>query len=147
MPVLAPKKVASRLTPDRTKKPASSTARKTILLVEDDTFLAGMYVTKLELEGFRVILASDGEQAVVLAKKEIPQLMLLDIVLPKKSGFDVLKDVQADAATKGIPVILLTNLGQKEDVKKGLQLGATDYLIKAHFMPSEVVAKVKRLVK
>lgn len=140
MPVPAPKKVAARQTTDRSRK-------KTILLVEDDTFLAGMYVTKLELEGFRVILASDGEQAVVLAKREIPQLMLLDIVLPKKSGFDVLKEVQADAATKGIPVILLTNLGQKEDVKKGLQLGATDYLIKAHFMPSEVVAKVKRLVK
>jgi DNA-binding response OmpR family regulator len=140
MPATAPKKNAARPSADRMKK-------KTILLVEDDTFLAGMYVTKLELEGFRVALASDGEQAVVLAKKEIPQLMLLDIVLPKKSGFEVLKEVQADPTTKGIPVILLTNLGQKEDVKKGLQLGATDYLIKAHFMPSEVVSKVKRLVK
>lgn len=140
MPAPAPKKVAARPAPDRQKK-------RTILLVEDDTFLAGMYVTKLELEGFRVVLASDGEQAVVLAKKEIPQLMLLDIVLPKKSGFDVLREVQADPTTKGVPVILLTNLGQKEDVKKGLQLGATDYLIKAHFMPSEVVAKVKRLVR
>jgi DNA-binding response OmpR family regulator len=140
MPAPAPKKNAARPSADRPKK-------KTILLVEDDTFLAGMYVTKLELEGFRVVLASDGEQAVVLAKKEIPQLILLDIVLPKKSGFDVLREVQANATTKGVPVILLTNLGQKEDVKKGLQLGATDYLIKAHFMPSEVVAKVKRLVK
>jgi DNA-binding response OmpR family regulator len=135
-----PKKAIARSTVDRAKK-------RTILLVEDDTFLAGMYVTKLELEGFRVVLASDGEQAIVLAKKEVPQLMLLDIILPKKSGFDVLKEVKADAVTKGIPVILLTNLGQKEDVQKGLQLGATDYLIKAHFMPSEVVAKVKRLVK
>lgn len=121
--------------------------RLTILLVEDDTFLAGMYVTKLELEGFRVVLASDGEQAVMLAKKEIPNLMLLDIVLPKKSGFEVLKEVKAHAETKQVPVILLTNLGQKEDVQRGLKLGAVDYLIKAHFMPSEVVAKVKRLVK
>jgi DNA-binding response OmpR family regulator len=121
--------------------------RRTILLVEDDTFLAGMYVTKLELEGYRVVLASDGEQAVILAKKEIPNLMLLDIVLPKKSGFEVLKEVKAHAETKQIPVILLTNLGQKEDVQRGLKLGAIDYLIKAHFMPSEVVAKVKRLVK
>lgn len=140
MPAPAPKKVSARPVADRTKK-------KTILLVEDDTFLAGMYVTKLELEGFRVALASDGEQAVVMAKKEMPQLMLLDIVLPKKSGFEVLKEVKADATTKDIPVILLTNLGQKEDVKQGLRLGAIDYLIKAHFMPSEVVAKVKRLVK
>lgn len=154
MSAISLKKVVSRPSADRPKKPAheagrpaSPVGRKTILLVEDDTFLAGMYVTKLELEGFRVVLASDGEQAVVMAKKEIPQLMLLDIVLPKKSGFDVLKEVQADATTKGIPVILLTNLGQKEDVKKGIQLGATDYLIKAHFMPSEVVSKVKRLVR
>jgi len=121
--------------------------KKTILLVEDDTFLAGMYVTKLELEGFRVFLASDGEQAIILAKKEIPSLILLDIVLPKKSGFEVLAEVKKNISTKNIPVILLTNLGQKEDVQKGLKLGATDYLIKAHFMPSEVVAKVKRLVK
>ncbi|RJO59355.1 response regulator [Candidatus Parcubacteria bacterium] len=121
--------------------------KKTILLVEDDTFLAGMYVTKLELEGFRVLLASDGEQAVILAKKEIPNLLLLDIVLPKKSGFEVLQELKANGATKNIPVILLTNLGQKEDVQKGFKLGAKDYLIKAHFMPSEVVAKVKRLVK
>ncbi len=147
MPAPAPKKAPARPTADRAKKPGAPSGKKTILLVEDDTFLAGMYVTKLELEGFRVVLASDGEQAVVLAKREAPQLMLLDIILPKKSGFDVLQEVKADAATKAIPVILLTNLGQKEDVKKGLQLGATDYLIKAHFMPSEVVAKVKRLVK
>jgi DNA-binding response OmpR family regulator len=127
-------------------KPAAHSKRRTILLVEDDTFLAGMYVTKLELEGYRVVLASDGEQAVNLAKKEIPDLMLLDIILPKKSGFEVLKEVKAHLETKQIPVILLTNLGQKEDVQRGLKLGAADYLIKAHFMPSEVVSKVKRLV-
>ncbi len=142
MPVPAPKKQSA----DRAKKPAAA-SKRSILLVEDDSFLAGMYVTKLELEGYRVVLASDGEQAVAMAKREVPQLMLLDIVLPKKSGFEVLKEVKADATTKNIPVILLTNLGQKEDVQKGLQLGAMDYLIKAHFMPSEVVAKVKRLVK
>ncbi len=128
-------------------RPAEKSRKRTILLVEDDTFLAGMYVTKLELEGFRVVLASDGEQALVLAKREQPQLMLLDVVLPKKSGFDVLKEVKADPQTKATTVVLLTNLGQKEDVQKGFALGATDYLIKAHFMPSEVVAKVKRLVK
>lgn len=135
------KKVAATAAKTPTEK------KHTILLVEDDTFLAGMYVTKLELEGFHVVLASDGEQAVTLAQRDVPDLMLLDIVLPKKSGFDVLKEVKANALTKNVPVILLTNLGQKEDVQKGLDLGALDYLIKAHFMPSEVVAKVRRLMK
>ncbi len=130
-----------------TSRTAEKNRKRTILLVEDDTFLAGMYVTKLELEGFRVILASDGDQAVALAKREKPQLMLLDVVIPKKSGFDVLREVKADEDMKSITVILLTNLGQKEDVQKGFKLGASDYLIKAHFMPSEVVAKVKRLVR
>ncbi len=136
----APKKVPKG-------KPIAGKGKPLILLVEDDTFLAGMYVTKLELEGFRVNLATDGEQAIHMVKKEPPRIMLLDIVLPKKSGFEVLAAVKADAATKDVPVILLTNLGQKEDVQKGLKLGALDYLIKAHFMPSEVVTKVKRLVK
>lgn len=131
----------------KTSAKTESSGKRTILLVEDDTFLAGMYVTKLELEGFRVVLASDGEQAVTLAEREVPDIMLLDIVLPKKSGFEVLQEIKAHATTKDVPVILLTNLGQKEDVEKGLKLGALDYLIKAHFMPSEVVAKVKRLVK
>lgn len=147
MPTL--KKTETKKTPAARslKKPNGPGGKHTILLVEDDTFLAGMYVTKLELEGFRVVLASDGEQAVQLAEREVPDIMLLDIVLPKKSGFEVLKEIKAKPATKNVPVILLTNLGQKEDVQKGLQLGALDYLIKAHFMPSEVVSKVKRLLK
>jgi DNA-binding response OmpR family regulator len=118
-----------------------------IVLVEDDNFLAGMYVTKLQLEGFDVHLAADGEKGLKLVKEERPAVILLDIVLPKMSGFDVLKDLKSEATTKDIPVILLTNLGQRDDVKKGLSLGAVDYLIKAHFMPSEVVEKIKKLVK
>jgi len=118
----------------------------TILVVEDDIFLAGMYVAKLKLEGFDVKIAEDGERGVKMAKSEKPQLILLDIILPKMSGFDVLKDLKEDSATKDIPVILLTNLGQREDVQKGLDLGANDYLIKAHFMPSEVVKKIKTII-
>jgi len=120
---------------------------KKILLVEDDTFLAGMYVTKLQLEGFEVKIADDGEKGLKMAKSEQPDVILLDIILPKMSGFDVLKDLKADADTKAVPVMLLTNLGQREDVQKGLDLGAKDYLIKAHFMPSEVVTKIKNLIK
>ncbi|HCM67807.1 MAG: hypothetical protein A2898_00030 [Candidatus Kerfeldbacteria bacterium RIFCSPLOWO2_01_FULL_48_11] len=117
-----------------------------VLLVEDDAFLAGMYVTKLNLEGFQVTLASDGEQGLEEAKRVVPELILLDIVLPKKDGFEVLKELKKDSSLKNSKVILLTNLGQREDVTKGLDLGADDYLIKAHFMPSEVVEKIKKLV-
>lgn len=118
----------------------------TILVVEDDAFLAGMYVTKMNLENFKVELAADGEQGLELAKKIKPDIILLDIILPKMSGFDVLKSIKEDPETKDIPVILLTNLGQQDDVEKGLALGALDYLIKAHFMPSEVVKKVKDIL-
>ncbi|MBI5467123.1 MAG: response regulator [Candidatus Kerfeldbacteria bacterium] len=120
-----------------TKKPA-------LLLVEDDTFLAGMYVTKLTMEHFTVELATDGQAGLEKAKAMKPDLILLDVLLPKLNGFDVLKSLKANPATKSIPVILLTNLGQKSDVVEGLDLGAADYLIKAHFMPSEVVEKIKQ---
>jgi len=118
-----------------------------VLVVEDDTFLAGMYVTKLKLEGFEVELANDGEKGLKMAKNYNPSIILLDIILPKMSGFDVLKSLKNERQTKNIPVILLTNLGQRDDVQKGLDLGAEDYLIKAHFMPSEVVEKIKKLVQ
>ncbi|MDD2807452.1 MAG: response regulator [Patescibacteria group bacterium] len=120
-----------------------STSRK-ILLVEDDEFLAELYATKLNMEGFEVFLAVDGEKGLKLAKEKMPDLVLLDIILPKMDGFEVLGKMKIDPETKNIPVILLTNLSQKDEVKKGLELGAKDYLIKAHFMPSEVVKKIKQ---
>lgn len=121
---------------------ATSQASK-ILLVEDDPFLGGMYVTKLELEHFQVSLATDGEAGLEQAKTFHPDLILLDVLLPKKDGFTVLQELKADPTTMKIPVILLTNLGQKQDVVKGLDAGAVDYLIKAHFLPSEVISKIK----
>ncbi len=121
------------------------TSRNThILLVEDDTFLANIYKTKFEMEGFKMSLAENGEIGLEDTKKKKPDIVLLDILLPKMDGFAVLEALKKDPATKGIPVILLTNLGQKDDVEKGLQLGAADYLIKAHFKPSETVDKVKK---
>lgn len=117
-----------------------------ILVVEDDSFLAGMYVTKLGLEGFSVDLASDGKEGLKKAKDWRPDLVLLDIVLPVMDGFTMLESMKKDSDVGTIPVILLTNLGQKNDVERGLALGAADYLIKAHFMPSEVVEKIKRLL-
>ena len=117
-----------------------------ILLVEDDSFLLGMYATKFELEGFQVIVAEDGEKAVRMALKELPDVVLLDIILPKLNGFDVLKQLKAEATTAKIPVILLTNLSQRDEIERGLKMGAEDYLIKAHFMPSEVVEKIKKIL-
>ncbi|MBI2989666.1 MAG: response regulator [Candidatus Magasanikbacteria bacterium] len=117
-----------------------------ILLVEDDTFLANIYKTKFEMEGFKVVVAINGTLALEEVKKKHPQLILLDILLPKMDGFSVLEHLKSDEKTKNIPVILLTNLGQKDDVDKGLALGAVDYLIKAHFKPSETVDKVKKVL-
>lgn len=120
-----------------------SDAKRKILLIEDDAFLSGMYETKLTLENFEVVTAEDGEKGVKTAKEVLPELILLDIILPKMDGFTVLKLLKENEETKKIPVILLTNLGQKEDVEKGIALGAKDYLVKAHFMPSEVVNKIR----
>jgi len=117
-----------------------------ILLIEDDTFLVNIYKTKFEMEGFGVSVSENGADGLTAAKKKRPDIILLDILLPKMDGFTVLKKLKAEAATKDIPVILLSNLGQKDDVDKGLELGAADYLIKAHFKPSETVAKVKKVL-
>lgn len=117
----------------------------TILIVEDDVFLADLYKTKFNLEGFNVLTGYDGEKGLDLAKKNNPDIILLDLVLPKIGGFAVLEKLKEDSKLQDIPVILLTNLSQKADVDRGLAMGAKDYLIKAHFMPSEVVAKIKKL--
>lgn len=117
-----------------------------VLLVEDDVFLSGIYQKKFEMEGFKVFTADNGEKALTEAAKKKPDIILLDILLPKLDGFAVLEKLKNDPETKPIPVILLTNLGQKDDVEKGLEAGAADYLIKAHFKPSEVVDKVKKVL-
>lgn len=117
-----------------------------ILLIEDDPFLLSMYSTKFELENFLVMSAEDGEKGLALAKETNPDIILLDILLPKMNGFEVLEKLKTDSHTSNVPVILLTNLNQKDEIERGLSLGADDYLIKAHFMPSEVVAKIKKVI-
>jgi len=117
-----------------------------ILLIEDDSFLLSMYATKFEMENFEVLTAEDGEKGVRYAAKELPDIILLDILLPKVNGFDVLKQIKTNQQTSRIPVILLSNLSQRSEIEQGLALGAADYLIKAHFMPSEVVDKIKQVL-
>ncbi len=121
--------------------------KKNILLVEDDVFLAGIYKKKFEVEGFNITVIDNGEKGLNEAIKKLPDLILLDVLLPKMDGFAVLKALKKEATTKDIPVILLTNLGQKDDVEKGIEEGAADYLIKIHFKPSEVVDKVRKILE
>ncbi len=116
--------------------------QRKILIVEDDSFLLNMYADKFRAEDFEVFIAEDGAKGLKLTKEKLPDVILLDIMLPKMDGFEVLEKVKVDERSKNIPVILLTNLSQKEEVKKGLSMGAKDFLIKAHFMPNEVVEKV-----
>lgn len=117
-----------------------------LLLVEDDIFLAGIYQKKFELEGYRLSLAADGETARRMAIKKQPALILLDILLHKLDGLAFLAALKAAPATANIPVIVLSNLGQKDEIERALKLGAADYLIKAHFKPSEVVRKVAEVL-
>ena len=120
---------------------------KKVLIVEDDEFLLQMYSTKLELEGFQVLEAINGLQGLKVAQKAKPDLILLDLNLPEMSGFEVLSQLKREEDTKGIRVLILTNYSQKEDIDRCLKLGADDYLIKAHFVPSEVISKIKVILE
>lgn len=115
-----------------------------ILLIEDEEMLANMYEVKFKNEGYDLVKAMDGSLGLEMAKSVMPDFILLDIIMPKMDGFAVLKVLKEDTVTKNIPVMLLTNLGQDEDVQRGKQLGAVGYLVKANITPSEVVAAVKR---
>ena len=119
---------------------------KKILLVEDDSFIIDIYVTKLKEVGFSVQSAVNGEDALAKIKQGKPDLVLLDIVLPEVNGFEFLQEIKSIPELKNVPVIVLSNLGQKKEVEKGLGLGAAKYLIKAHYTPSEVVAEIKQLL-
>lgn len=121
----------------------NSSPKTKIALVEDDHFLSKVLAFRLREEGFDVAVAADGEEAIKVIKKDKPNLVLLDLLLPKKSGFDVLAEIKADENTKKIPVIILSNLGQQTDIDKGIQLGAIDYLVKANFGIKDIVAKIK----
>ncbi|MBU0671291.1 MAG: response regulator [Patescibacteria group bacterium] len=116
-------------------------------LVEDDKFLSKMYQSKLGMEGFEVFAAYDGQEGLDMVRAKKPDIVLLDLVLPKLEGWDVLKALKDDLNTKDIPVIILSNLGQEEDVRKGQAMGAADYLIKAHFIPKEVIEKIRTILE
>jgi len=120
---------------------------KKILIVEDDKFLRELIVRKVSEEGYDIAEAFDGEEGSKKVKEEKPDLVLLDLILPGIDGFEVLAGIKQDPQTSSIPVIILSNLGQTEDVEKGLKLGAIDYLVKAHFTPGEIIEKVKKALE
>lgn len=118
-----------------------------ILLVEDDLTLIDMYKMKFIEEEYDVFVSSNGVDAFELAKKELPDIVLLDIILPGMDGFAILETLKKEPKTKQIPVILLSNLGQDSDIEKGKKLGARDYLVKANFTPTQIAEKVKNILK
>ena len=118
-----------------------------ILIIEDDKFLRELITQKVSQEGYEVLGAVDGEEGLKMAGEEQPSLILLDLILPTMGGFDVLRKLKEQEETKNISVIILSNLGQKEDIDKGMQLGAVDYMVKAHFTPGEIIEKIKSVME
>jgi DNA-binding response OmpR family regulator len=120
--------------------------KKKILIVEDDVFIRDIYQVKFSQEGFDVTVAEDGVKAMEKLEGMIPDIILLDIMMPYLNGMEVLKKIKSNDALKNIPIIMLTNISEKEKVAEGNEYGVSDFLIKSHFTPSEVVQKVNTLL-
>ncbi|MEK9150876.1 MAG: response regulator [Patescibacteria group bacterium] len=118
-----------------------------ILVVEDDQFLASLLKNRLQKEGFDVLLAKDGEEALNILESTQPELVLLDIILPKKSGFEVMEEVRENPKLEKLAVVIISNLGQPEDMVRGQQLGAIEYFIKAKTPLDELIKKIKEIVQ
>ena len=117
-----------------------------ILIVEDEPFLLDMYKMKFKQGGFEVISAVDGEEAIRISRREKPNIILLDIMMPKIDGFEVLENLKKSPLTKSIPVLIFSNFSQKEQKEKGIALGAADYFVKTNYTPAQVLEKVKNIL-
>lgn len=120
---------------------------KKILFVEDESALQRAVTHVLADQGYETLSALDGENGIALARKELPDLILLDLIIPKKDGFAVLSELKQDSETAHIPVIILTNLEGSTDVQRALALGATTYLVKTNYRLDEVVEKIKSILE
>jgi len=120
---------------------------KKILFIEDESTLQKTFGDILKSKGYEIIKALDGESGLRSAKEERPDLILLDLILPKMDGFEVLKGLKTSEETKDIPVIILTNLEETEDIQKALELGATTYLVKSSYTLEEVVKKIEKTLE
>jgi DNA-binding response OmpR family regulator len=119
---------------------------KNILLVEDDPFVVDIYTTKLESAGFSVDVAEDGDETLRKLKEKKPDLMILDIVLPNIDGWELLKKIRTDLGLEDLKVVVLSNLSQKDEIHKGLELGVIKYFVKSNFTPSEAVEEIKKIL-
>jgi DNA-binding response OmpR family regulator len=129
------------------KSPQVQINKKTILIVEDDPVLLKMYTEKFMFEGFDVSNAKDGEEAFKLISTQPPDIILLDIMLPKMSGTDLLEKLKEESEGKDVPVVVLTNLAEDEERQRALKLGVKEYLVKAMQTPEQVVATIKKYLK
>ncbi|PJA89858.1 MAG: response regulator [Candidatus Magasanikbacteria bacterium CG_4_9_14_3_um_filter_32_9] len=118
-----------------------------VLLAEEDSHLADIYTKFLKKEGIKVVVERNGEMVAEVTKKRKPDLVILEAILPNIDGFSVLEKLKTNKSTKSIPVILFTSVGQKEDVERALDLGAEEYLLKAHTKPVDLVRKIKNILK
>ncbi|MDO8600530.1 MAG: response regulator [bacterium] len=118
-----------------------------ILIVDDDSLIQDMYALKLKEAGFEVFTAHEGKTAIATVAKEKPDAVLLDVILPQMDGFEILQELKTQGLLAATRVIMLTNVGERKDVERGMELGASDYIIKANFTPSQVVEKVKKILK
>jgi DNA-binding response OmpR family regulator len=127
--------------------PENNRIEKRILIIEDDAFLLNILKSKLEREGYKAITAEDGQKAAELLKEERPSLILLDIMLPQKSGFEFMEEVAKDPASSKIPIFIISNLGQETDIERGKALGAKEYYVKAKLSIDDLVNEIKKYTK
>ncbi len=120
---------------------------KKVLIVEDDTFLQGLEASKLTKDGFEVITASTGEEAMKKINEPNINVILLDLILPNYDGFEILKKIKETEKIKNIPVIVFSNLSEEKDVKKSKELGAADFMVKSNFTLDELIKKINSLIK
>lgn len=120
---------------------------KNILVIEDDDFFRDLLRKKISPKEFNIIEAVDGEKGLEAVREKKPDLILLDLLLPNIDGFEVLSKIKADPKTSSIPVVIISNLGQQEDIERGLKLGAVDYLIKSQFDMNQIIEKIKNTLK
>ncbi|NIP33050.1 response regulator [Candidatus Saccharibacteria bacterium] len=121
--------------------------QKEILVIEDDQFLVKIYQSKFKKEGFAVRVAFDGEEGLKEIKKKLPNIIILELILPNLDGFSFLEKIKKEPKTAGVPVIILTDLGQKDDIERGMELGAVEYFVKADTPLSKIINTIKKHIK
>ncbi len=119
---------------------------KKVLVIEDDPFLSRLLINRLKKAGVGVLHALDGEQGLGMLREDKPNLVLLDLILPKKSGFEVLEEIRTDPSIQDVPIIIISNLGQDGDVKRGKELGAVEYFIKAKTSIDGLIERVSQVL-